>query len=229
MKPNDFPVNEVIRLERLRRLRIMDTAAEAVLDGFTETAAAMCGSPISLVSLVDERRQWFKSAVGLPQGGETPREVAFCAHAIEQDELFEVPDARLDPRFKDNPFVTGPANVVHYAGMPLLMPEGERAGSNGNRAGAAAKQQRMHVLFAHDALALPTVGLQHTVKRVPGRESAACPVAGHLRELDDIEAVEQRERLRGTGAGGQVHLVCSSSRKRAASALSGRSRGTRLP
>jgi signal transduction histidine kinase/ActR/RegA family two-component response regulator len=129
MKTHDSQIEEAARLERLRRLRLMDTAGEAVLDGFTEMAAAICGLPISLVSLVDDRRQWFKSAVGIPQGLETPRELAFCAHAIQQSDLFEVSDARVDERFRSNPLVTGSPHVVHYAGVPLVMPEGERIGT----------------------------------------------------------------------------------------------------
>lgn len=111
-------------------MQILDTGAEDVFDRLTRLAAAITGRPIALVSLVDQHRQWWKSAVGpLPQGGQTPREISFCIHAIAQDELFEVPDARLDERFSDSPLVTGSPWVVHYAGMPLKMPGGQRVGT----------------------------------------------------------------------------------------------------
>ncbi|MFD0669752.1 hybrid sensor histidine kinase/response regulator [Ramlibacter sp. MAHUQ-53] len=124
------PEDEARRLERLRRLGLLDTGAEAVLDSFTDLAASVTGMPIALISLVDSDRQWFKSARGLPQGGQTPREVSFCGHAVAAgDELFEVEDATCDPRFQDNPIVTGALRVVHYAGVPLVMPGGERIGT----------------------------------------------------------------------------------------------------
>ncbi len=121
--------DEPRRLERLAQLEVMDTAADAVLDRLTSLAATLTGMPIALVSLVDAYRQWWKSAVGLDQGGQTSRKVSFCGHAIAQRELFEVEDARRDPRFWDNPIVVGPPHVIHYAGMPLVMPTGERMGT----------------------------------------------------------------------------------------------------
>lgn len=122
--------NEAQRLTRLRQLGVLDTEAEAVLDSFTELAAAITGMPIALITLIDDQRQWFKSAVGLAQGSQTPRELAFCAHAIAAGEdVFEVEDAALDPRFADNPLVEGAPHLAHYAGVPLVMPGGERIGT----------------------------------------------------------------------------------------------------
>jgi PAS domain S-box-containing protein len=121
--------NEDLRLARLARLGLLDTEAEAVLDQFTELAAAVTGMPIALISLVDQDRQWWKSAVGLTQGGSTHRDFSFCGHAIAGDDLFEVEDARADERFADNPIVVGGPGVVHYAGVPLVMPDGERIGT----------------------------------------------------------------------------------------------------
>jgi PAS domain S-box-containing protein len=130
MKTSALPLNESQRLQRLQRLGLLDTEAEAVLDGFTQLAASVTGMPIALISLIDHDRQWWKSAVGLPQGGGTRRDHSFCSHAIAQDEaLFEVEDARLDARFSDNPLVRSPPHVVHYAGVPLVMPGGERVGT----------------------------------------------------------------------------------------------------
>ena len=82
--------NEARRLNRLRQLGVLDTEAEAVLDAFTQLASSITGMPIALISLIDHDRQWFKSAVGLPQGGQTPRSLSFCGHAIAADEVFEV-------------------------------------------------------------------------------------------------------------------------------------------
>ncbi|RYY53922.1 MAG: GAF domain-containing protein [Comamonadaceae bacterium] len=123
------PADEGRRLARLRRLAILDTEAESVLDTYTRLAAAGTGMPMALISLVDEDRQWFKSAVGLPQGASTPRSVSFCGHAILGDSVFEVPDATQDERFRDNPLVTGEPRVAHYAGVPLTLSGGERVGT----------------------------------------------------------------------------------------------------
>ena len=117
------------RLSALRELRLLDTPAESLFDDITELAAGISGRPIALVSLVDRDRQWFKSKVGL-DAPETPRELAFCAHAIVQDEpIFEVPDAHVDARFDDNPLVTGPPNVTAYAGATLHSPNGMPVGT----------------------------------------------------------------------------------------------------
>lgn len=122
--------NEAQRLARLRDLGVLDTDAEAVLDSFTELAAAITGMPIALISLIDDHRQWFKSAIGFPQGSQTPREFSFCGHAIAASEdVFEVENAAQDARFSDNPFVEGMPHVAHYAGAPLVMPGGERIGT----------------------------------------------------------------------------------------------------
>ena len=110
---------EYDRIAALRRLEILDTDAEPAFDALTRTASAICRCPVALISLVDVDRQWFKSRVGLDTN-ETPREQAFCAHAIRSEALFEVPDALEDPRFVDNPLVTGAPDVRFYAGQPLM-------------------------------------------------------------------------------------------------------------
>lgn len=113
------PSDEIERLRALRSYGVLDGAPIPQLDHLTALAAQICGAPISLVSLVDERRQWFLSRYGLDTT-ETPRGHAFCAHALQEDDLFEVEDATLDRRFKENPLVTGEPRIRFYAGMPLF-------------------------------------------------------------------------------------------------------------
>jgi len=123
-----IPKNEAKRLAKLQSLDILDTIEEQAYDDLTFLAAEICETPMSLVSLVDQSRQWFKSHHGL-DARETPREYAFCGHAINQDELLIVEDATLDERFKDNPLVTGEPKVRFYAGAPLTLENNIRVGT----------------------------------------------------------------------------------------------------
>jgi PAS domain S-box-containing protein len=117
------------RLLALRELSVLDTPPEPVFDAITALAAQVCEVPIALVSLVDRERQWFKAHVGLPGVKQTPREVAFCHHAIEQAALLEVQDALADPRFRHNPLVTGQPDIRFYAGAPIEVAGGHRIGT----------------------------------------------------------------------------------------------------
>jgi len=123
-----IPPNESQRLEALRSYEILDTDREEEFDAIARVAARICGTPIALVSLVDETRQWFKSKVGLDVE-EMPRDVAFCAHTILQSEPLVVPDAQKDARFSHNPLVTSDPQIRFYCGMPLMNENGLGLGS----------------------------------------------------------------------------------------------------
>jgi GAF domain-containing protein len=123
-----LPTNEAERLAALKEYHILDTGTEQSYDDITILAAHICEVPIAMISLVDEARQWFKSKVGLEQQ-QTSRNVAFCAHAILQNEPFIVRDATKDRRFADNALVTGEPHVRFYAGIPLINPEGLALGT----------------------------------------------------------------------------------------------------
>jgi PAS domain S-box-containing protein len=121
--------NEDASLAALRDLDVLDSDTEAPFDALVQAAAAVCGVPISLISLIDSERQWFKAALGLPGVTETPRDLAFCAHAVLGDELFEVPDALQDERFRDNPLVVEAPHIRFYAGVPLELGPGLKLGT----------------------------------------------------------------------------------------------------
>lgn len=156
--------DEETRLASLYSLNILDTEADPNLDELTKLASNIAGTPIALVSLIDEKRQWFKSRVGL-DASETPRDVAFCHHAILQDEIFEVEDSREDETFKNNPLVTGQPHVIFYAGMPLKMEDGSNIGTLcviGNKPQKLTEAQREQLKIIGNQ-AIKNIELNHKV------------------------------------------------------------------
>lgn len=127
LKP-PFPDNEAERLRALKALEILDTPAEERFDRLTRLAQHIMGVPVTLVSLIDAERQWFKSCQGL-NVSETPRDISFCGHAILEPEVLVVANALEDPRFADNPLVQDAPNIRFYAGVPLMLSSGLRVGT----------------------------------------------------------------------------------------------------
>jgi diguanylate cyclase (GGDEF)-like protein/PAS domain S-box-containing protein len=161
MQSAALPPNESQRLAVLKGLDILDSCAESEFDALVRTASLVCGMPISLISLIDEDRQWFKANVGLPGVSETPRAVAFCSHAILNDGLFEVCDATQDSRFADNPLVAGPPDIRFYAGAPVRMRDGSRIGTLcviDRQPGCLSATQRDILLCLADAVAAALEG-----------------------------------------------------------------------
>jgi GAF domain-containing protein len=187
-----LPSNETERLRALRSYKILDTKPETRFDELTQLAAFICGVPISLITLVDVDRQWFKSRVGL-DAEETPRAQAFCTHAIMQPELFVVPDAALDERFRQNALVTGDPHIRFYAGAPL-------ATADGYLLGTLCVIDRQPRTLTED---------QKTALQILGRQVIAnMELRSNLRELKDaLEAREKAEGPTGDAAAGLDGII----------------------
>ena len=128
LKCSSLPThNEPARLASLVACQVLDTPIEAVYDALTDLAKTICGTTTALISLVDQDRVWFKSSVGFDEK-ERPRHSSFCTVGIDKPGLFQVPNALNDPRFKDNPVVTGPQGVRFYCGVPLVDSQGHQLG-----------------------------------------------------------------------------------------------------
>lgn len=128
VQPPLKPDNEAQRIKALRATNLLFTPSEERFDRITRLASHLLGTPIALVTLVADDLQWFKSVQGL-EATDTPREVSFCGHAILSEDTFVVGNARKDPRFSDNPLVTGTPNIRAYVGHPLRTPDGSQVGT----------------------------------------------------------------------------------------------------
>jgi len=123
-----LPQNEEARLESLRKTKLLDTDREERFDTITRLAAGTFNTPIATITLIDKDRQWFKASEGLANR-ETHRDQAFCAHTILDSDVMVVPDAVLDPRFSENPLVTGDPTIRFYAGAPVSAADGHQIGT----------------------------------------------------------------------------------------------------
>ena len=182
-KAAEVPPNEAARLDRLRAYDVLDTAPERDLDDLTRLASTICGTPIALVSLVDERRQWFLSRVGLA-ATETPREVSFCGHAIlAPGRPFVVEDASKDERFAGNPLVVGDPFVRFYAGVPLVPPSGEPLGTLCvlDRAPRTLTEAQIEALSVLARQVVTQLELRGTIRALQEAERTR---AEHAREID---------------------------------------------
>lgn len=185
------PAAENERMAALRSYRILDTKPEERFDDLTKLAALICGVPISLISLIDTDRQWFKSKFGLDVQ-ETPRAQAFCTHAIMQPEMFVVPDASRDERFAQNPLVTGDLHIRFYAGAPLATRDGHLLGTLCviDREPHTLTQTQKQALEILSRLVIANIELQKDLRELKealaARDKAEGPSGESAGGLDDI-------------------------------------------
>ncbi|MBW3637672.1 MAG: PAS domain-containing protein [Armatimonadetes bacterium] len=176
-----LPPDERTRQENLELYQILDTLPEQQYEDLTLLAAQICGAPISLLSLIDRDRQWFKSHRGL-ELEQTSREVSFCAHAILDEGVLEVPDATQDARFCDNELVTGPHQFRFYAGAPLITPEGHRLGTLCviDKTPRQLSAGQIEALQALARQAMAQLELRRTLLRVQSADAARVQALSHL-------------------------------------------------
>ncbi|MEO8725998.1 MAG: ATP-binding protein [Acidobacteriaceae bacterium] len=179
-----MPANERERLAALREYQILDTDPEPGFDDLTELAAYICGTPIALVTLIDEDRQWFKSRVGIGIS-ESPRSVSFCTHAILEDHLMIVEDTTKDERFRENPFVKSAPKIRFYAGAPFTSRTGQALGT------MCVLDQKPRTLSAEQKKAL--IALSRQVEGQLEFRRNLMELRAALKERDHLE--EEREEL----------------------------------
>lgn len=182
-----FPANENERLVALRSYAILDTPPEEDFDSLTALASQITSAPLAFISLMDADRQWFKSRIGVTEL-ETPRKIAFCAHAILQPGVFIVPDAREDWRFAGNPLVTGTLGIRFYAGVPLVTAEGLALGT------LCVADREPRTLTAEQQESLRALGRQVVAQLVLRRQAALLRTALEER-TKAMTALQERYQL----------------------------------
>lgn len=166
-----IPADELQRLRDLERYGVIDSPSDEHFERIVELASLIFAVPITAISLVDQDRQWFLCNVGL-QASETPRDQAFCAHAIAGEGVMVVPDAALDPRFRSNPLVTAAPHIRFYAGAPLHSPEGHNLGT----LCVIDRRPRQITAQQEHQLALLAQMVMHEIEL--RRQARLCPVTG---------------------------------------------------
>ncbi|WP_121969572.1 EAL domain-containing protein [Leptolyngbya sp. BC1307] len=198
MRVASWPAKETLRLAKLQDYNILDTSAEPAYDDIAALAAHVCGTPAAFVSLIDANRQWFKAKVGADVN-ETPRSVAFCAHTIQQMGVMIVEDAQQDPRFCQNPLVTGPPYIRFYAGAPLATPDGHHLGS------LCVVDYQPRQLTVHQLSTLQVLSRQIM---------AQMELARHAHQLKlSNERLEQRVKARTSVLTSALHLLLKNQTK----------------
>ncbi len=178
MKEAPLPLNEFERLRQLKDLRILDSPPELCFDEIVKLAADICQTPMALISLIDEDRQWFKAKVGVSVK-ETPRKISFCSHAIQKESLFYIPNTHKDKRFADNPLVTDKPHIQFYAGYPIKSPGGMLLGT------LCVLDQRPRRL---------NKGQKHALKVLAGQVSTEIRIRSLLHRQEElIKYLEKRE------------------------------------
>lgn len=199
-------MNEAIRLQRLRRLAILDTAAEPLFDSFARLAARIAARPVAFIGFADESRVWCKAATGLEPGTEFPRAGAFCDHALHGEGIFEVADAQDDPRFAGHPLIGAGPCLRSYAGVPLVMPGGARVGVlavAAQRPGTLDMFQRAQL----EELASSVVHALAARERGHGQEARAAADTANRLKSDFLATVSHEIRTPLNGVLGLARLL----------------------
>ena len=192
------PEDEQSRLAALRDYEILDTLPESAYDDITRVAAHICNTPIALVSLVDENRQWFKARFGI-NARETPRDLAFCSHAIlDPERIMVIEDASRDPRFASNPLVTGEPGIRFYAGAPLVTKDGHALGTLCviDRNPGSLSPVQLDALGALARQVVAQMELRRSVARL-ARNALALEYANQALEKRNAQVVRSRDELAG--------------------------------